>query len=183
LRGFPFAAKFESRLKKQRSALLHKVVKESQWELIAPSLPASPGIQDDRRPTTGTSAKPCSGLPARVHHLESCLPALPPLDFKGGFESLFEDLYGDPDFEYAIIDGTIVRVRQHGIGAKGARKIRPLASGPKNAWPGHQDRRNVTRFGNLAGFVLPPGERYASAGVAPWIEKIACSAHRHGLRK
>jgi hypothetical protein len=118
-----------------------------------------------------------------VHHLESCLPALPPLDFKGGFESLFEDLYGDPDFEYAIIDGTIVRVRQHGIGAKGARKIRPLASGPKNAWPGHQDRRNVTRLGNLAGFVLPPGERYASAGVAPWIEKIACSAHRHGLRK
>jgi hypothetical protein len=129
------------------------VVKESQWELIAPSLPAGPGIQDDRRPTTGSSAKPCSGSPAPVHYLESCLPALPPLDFKGGFESLFEDLYGDPDFEYAIIDGTIVRVRQHGIGAKGARKIRPLASGPKNAWPGHQDRRNVTRFGNLAGFV------------------------------
>jgi hypothetical protein len=94
------------------------------------------------------------------------------------FESLFEDLSGDPDFNYAIIDGAIVRVRQHGIGAKGARKIRPLASGPKNAWPGHQDRRNVTRFGNLAGFVLPPGERYASAGVATWIEKIACDALR-----
>jgi hypothetical protein len=147
LRGFPFAAKFESRLKKQRSALLHKVVKESQWELIAPSLPAGPGIQDDRRPTTGSSAKPCSGSPAPVHHLESCLPALPPLDFKGGFESLFEDLYGDPDFEYAIIDGTIVRVRQHGIGAKGARKIRPLALRPEErvAWPPRSSQCDALR--------------------------------------
>jgi hypothetical protein len=31
---------------------------------------------------------------------------------------------GDPDFEYAMIDGTIVRVHQHGAGAKGGLKIR-----------------------------------------------------------
>jgi len=43
------------------------------------------------------------------------------------FESLFEALSGDPDFEYAIIDGMIVWVRQHGTGVKGGRKIRPLA--------------------------------------------------------
>jgi hypothetical protein len=33
-------------------------------------------------------------------------------------------LSGDPDFEYAMIDGTIVRVHQHGAGAKGGLKIR-----------------------------------------------------------
>ena len=38
---------------------------------------------------------------------------------KGVFESLFTALSGDPDFEYAIVDGTIVRVHQHGAGAKG----------------------------------------------------------------
>jgi hypothetical protein len=33
-------------------------------------------------------------------------------------------LAGDPDFEYAMIDGTIVRVHQHGTGAKGGRATR-----------------------------------------------------------
>jgi transposase len=47
---------------------------------------------------------------------------------KGGvFESLFKALSDDPDFEYAIIDGTIVRVHQHGAGARGGLAIRPSA--------------------------------------------------------
>jgi nucleotidyltransferase/DNA polymerase involved in DNA repair len=45
---------------------------------------------------------------------------------KGVFERVFRSLSGDPDFEYAIIDGTIVRVHQHGTGAKGELEIRPL---------------------------------------------------------
>ena len=43
---------------------------------------------------------------------------------KGVFERVFQFLSGDPDFEYALIDGTIVRVHQHGTGAKGGPKIR-----------------------------------------------------------
>ena len=46
---------------------------------------------------------------------------------KGVFEILFKELSGDPDFEYAMIDGTIVRVHQHGAGAKGGLKIRRSA--------------------------------------------------------
>jgi hypothetical protein len=42
-------------------------------------------------------------------------------------KSFFEALSSDLDFEYTIIDGTIVRVHQHGIGAKGRLEIRPLA--------------------------------------------------------
>jgi transposase len=37
----------------------------------------------------------------------------------GVFERLFQALSGDPDFEYAIIDGTIIRVHQRRTGATG----------------------------------------------------------------
>ena len=47
---------------------------------------------------------------------------------KGVFEKIFNALSGDPDFEYAIVDGTIVQVHQHGAGAKGGLKIRRLAA-------------------------------------------------------
>jgi transposase len=38
---------------------------------------------------------------------------------KGVFARLFRVLSGDPDFEYALVDGTLIRVHQHGTGAKG----------------------------------------------------------------
>ncbi len=44
----------------------------------------------------------------------------------GVFEKFFEALNQDPDFEYALIDGTIVSVHQKTRGAKGGLKIRPL---------------------------------------------------------
>ena len=43
---------------------------------------------------------------------------------KGVFELLFEVLSGEPDFEYALIDGTIVSVHQKASGARGGLKIR-----------------------------------------------------------
>ena len=47
---------------------------------------------------------------------------------KGVWERVFKALCEDPDFEYVLIDGTLVRVHQHGTGAKGGLKIRPLAA-------------------------------------------------------
>ena len=38
------------------------------------------------------------------------------------------ELSQDPDFEYALIDGTVVKVHRHGSGAKGGLKIRPSAN-------------------------------------------------------
>ena len=43
----------------------------------------------------------------------------------GVFENLFNALSDEPDFEYALIDGTIVSVHQKATGAKGGLKIRP----------------------------------------------------------
>jgi hypothetical protein len=44
---------------------------------------------------------------------------------KGVWERVFKALSDDPDFEYVLIDGTLVRVHQHETGAKGGLKIRP----------------------------------------------------------
>ena len=47
---------------------------------------------------------------------------------KGVWHRVFEAMSDDPDFEYLIIDSTIVRAHQHAAGAKkGGLKIRPLA--------------------------------------------------------
>lgn len=49
----------------------------------------------------------------------------------GVFDRLFEAVSGDPDMEYALIDGTIVSVHQKATGAKGGLTIRP--SGDRRA--------------------------------------------------
>lgn len=40
------------------------------------------------------------------------------------FERIFECLSGDPDFEYVLIDGTIVTAHQKASGAKGGLRLR-----------------------------------------------------------
>jgi len=56
-----------------------------------------------------------------VHRLYALLA----LGAEGGWERVFKALCDDPDFEYVLIDGTLVRVHQHGTGAKRGLKIRP----------------------------------------------------------
>ena len=48
------------------------------------------------------------------------------------FQRLFEAVSGDPDMEFAMVDGTIVKVHRHGQGAKGGLRARPSAA-PKAA--------------------------------------------------
>ena len=43
---------------------------------------------------------------------------------KGVWQRIFTVLIEDPDFEYLIIDSTIVRAHQHAAGAKGGAKMR-----------------------------------------------------------
>jgi putative transposase len=46
---------------------------------------------------------------------------------KGVWWRIFEAMSADPDFEYLIIDSTIIRAHQHAAGAKkGGLKIKPL---------------------------------------------------------
>ena len=45
---------------------------------------------------------------------------------RGVWERIFNALVENPDFEYLIIDSTIVRAHQHAAGAKGGAKMRRL---------------------------------------------------------
>lgn len=47
---------------------------------------------------------------------------------KGVWHRIFAAVADDPDFEYLIIDSTIVRAHQHAAGAKRGLKIRPSAA-------------------------------------------------------
>ncbi len=44
---------------------------------------------------------------------------------KGVWTRLFEAMSDDPDYEYLIVDSTILRAHQHASGAKEGLKIRP----------------------------------------------------------
>lgn len=41
------------------------------------------------------------------------------------FQRLFDAASDDPDMEFAMVDGTIVKVHRHGQGAKGGLRARP----------------------------------------------------------
>ena len=46
----------------------------------------------------------------------------------GVWQRIFAAMADDPDFEYLIVDSTIVRAHQHAAGAKGGLKIRRSAA-------------------------------------------------------
>lgn len=111
------------------------VLSDEQWERVAPLLPGKlgdPGRSgaDNRLFLEGVlwivrTGSPWRDLHERFGHWN--FRRFRRWARKGVFETVFKSLSGDPDFEYAIIDGTIVRVHQHGTGAKGGLTIRRSA--------------------------------------------------------
>ena len=73
-----------------------------------------------------------------------------------------------------IVDGTIVRVHQHGTGAKGG--TRSQAIGRSRGGLTTKIVALVDALGNLVRFVLLPGQRHDSAGVAPLLTDLDFSA-------
>jgi transposase len=114
------------------------VLSDEQWERIAPLLPGKVGDPgrsgDDNRHFLeavlwiARTGAPWRDLPREFGKWNSVFKRFRRWVLKGVFEKVFERLSGDPDFEYAIIDATIVRVHQHGTGAKGGLRLRPSAA-------------------------------------------------------
>ena len=115
-------------------ALIRLTLSDDQWKRVAPLLPGKEG-------DPGRSGKnnrmfleavlwvarvgsPWRDLPEDFGKWNSVFQRFRRWALKGVFERVFTTLSGDPDFEYALIDGTLVRVHQHGTGAKGGLKIR-----------------------------------------------------------
>ena len=113
------------------------VLSDAQWQRVAPLLPGKPGDPgrsgaDNRLFLEAVLWIVRTGSPWRDLHesfgnWNSVFRRFRRWARKGVFGSLFNALSDDPDFEYAIVDGTIVRVHQHGAGARGGLEIRPSA--------------------------------------------------------
>ena len=115
--------------------MIRLVLNDAQWERVAPFLPgkaADPGRSAANNRLfleavlwMARAGAPWRDLPDAFGNWNSVFRRFRRWATKGVFERIFEALSGDHDFEYALIDGTIVRVHQHGTGAKGGLKIRP----------------------------------------------------------
>jgi len=116
-------------------ALNRLILSDEQWERVAPHLPGKVGdpgrsAADNRMFLEAVLwvarvGGPWRDLPQAFGNWNSVFQRFRRWALKGVFDRLFKILSGDPDFEYALIDGTIVRVHQHGTGAKEGLKIRP----------------------------------------------------------
>jgi transposase len=114
------------------------VVGDAVWEKVAPLLPgkaSDPGAtaRDNRlfleavlwRVRTGA---PWRDLPGDFGRWNSVFQRFRRWVKGGIFERVFACLSGEPDFEYALIDGTIVTAHQKASGARGGPGARPLAA-------------------------------------------------------
>ena len=114
------------------------VVSDAVWAKVADLLPGKatdPGAtgKDNRlfleavlwRVRTGV---PWRDLPSGFGHWNSVFQRFRRWVRAGVFDRLFERVSAEPDFEYALIDGTIVAAHQKASGAKGGLEIRPSAA-------------------------------------------------------
>lgn len=114
------------------------LLNDQQWQRIAPLLPGQDGDpgrtgENNRRFVEAILwlvrvGAPWRDLPPHLGKWGSVWKRFRRWAEKGVFERIFTELSQDPDFEYALIDGTIVKVHRHGSGAKGGLKIRPSAN-------------------------------------------------------
>ena len=111
------------------------VVSDALWQRLEPHLPgkvsdAGATAKDNRlfleavfwRVRTGA---PWRDLPPALGHWNSRFRRFRRWAKSGIFESLVKAVSGDPDLEYALIDGAIVQVHQKATGAKGGLRLRP----------------------------------------------------------
>ncbi|MFT8635115.1 IS5 family transposase [Novacetimonas hansenii] len=114
------------------------------------------------------TGSPWRDLPTYFGHWNSVYSRYSDWTKAGVFQKIFEAVSDDADMEYAMIDGTVVRVHRHGQGAKG---------GPQSQAIGRSVTGWSTKIiamtdalGNLVRFTLIPGQHYDTVGVAPLLE-------------
>ena len=109
------------------------ILTNEQWERMAPHLPGKPSDpgrtgKDNRLfvesvlwlARTGT---PWRDLPALFGNWNSVFIGFSRWSKDGVWDRLFAATADDPDFEYVMIDSTIVRAHQHAAGQKGGLKL------------------------------------------------------------
>ena len=118
--------------------MARRELRADQWHRIKDFLP---GKKSDAGRTAGDNRKFVDAvlwiartgshwreLPPEFGHWNSVFVRYNRWSEKGVWERLFETLADDPDFEFVMMDATIVRAHQHSAGAKGG-------AGGGSHWP------------------------------------------------
>ena len=114
------------------------VLKDRQWGLIEgrvagrPGAPGSTG-RDNRMFVEAVlwiarTGSPWRDLPRTFGRWYTAYTRFWRWSRRGTWDRLFAALADDPDFEYVIIDSTIVRAHQHAAGGKGGLRLRRSAA-------------------------------------------------------
>lgn len=114
------------------------VLSDDAWERMAPLIIGRPDQKgstgrDNRMFVEGVlwivrTGSPGRDLPEAFGEWNSVSRRFSRRSQKGVWLRIFEAMADDPDFEYLIVDSTIIRAHQHASGAKkGGLKIRPWA--------------------------------------------------------
>lgn len=114
------------------------VLSDAQLERIAPHVigdERSPGTsgRDNRRFVEAVlwivrTGAPWRDLPEEFGAWNSVFRRFSRWSAKGVWQRIFAAMADDPDFEYLILDSTIVRAHQHAAGAKKGLTIKPSAA-------------------------------------------------------
>ena len=160
------------------------VLSDELWQKIEPLLPGKagdPGVtaRNNRlfleavlwRARTGS---PWRDLPNAFGNWNSIFKRFQRWAEKGVFESLFKAIRGDPDLDYALVDGTIVQVHQKASGAKGGTQHQAI--GRSRGGLTTKVVALVDALGKLFRFILLPGQAHDMKGVAPLIDGVCFGA-------
>ena len=109
-----------------------RALTDAQWRRIEPLIAGKKGDRgrhgEDNRLFVDAvlwlvrAGAPWRDLPAEFGHWNSVFQRIRCWAKKGVWQRIFDVLVEDPDFEYLIIDSTIVRAHQHAAGAKKGRR-------------------------------------------------------------
>ena len=115
-----------------------RTLSDAQWARIADLVPGKAGdrgatAKDNRLFVDAVlwiarTSAPWRDLPPELGNWNSTWRRFNRWAEAGVWERLFAALAEDPDFEYVIIDATIVRAHQHAAGAKGGLKLKRSAA-------------------------------------------------------
>jgi putative transposase len=113
--------------------MIRRVLRDAQWLRMEPHLPgkaSDPGRTgaDNRLFLEAVfwiarTGSPWRDLPDEFGQWNSVFIRFSRWSKNGVFDRLFTAMADDPDFEYVMIDSTIIRVHQHAAGKKGGLKL------------------------------------------------------------
>jgi putative transposase len=123
------------KIETEEAILIRRALTNAQWRRIEPLIPGKEGDRgrhgEDNRLFLDAvlwlvrAGAPWRDLPAEFGNWNSVFQRFRRWAKKGVWQNIFNVLVEDPDFEYLIIDSTIVRAHQHAAGAKkGGAKMR-----------------------------------------------------------